>query len=308
MKILNRYRFVIVLVLIISKLTATGDDRLLALDSSAMLDVDSFQICEEHERLGQSIKLTCDFDLDRVSSDELTIVYSSDLAQSNLVWTDPALQEESVWLFDVHANDTIDFAIGFEKQGKSVVASLYSLPSDELLTGLLDTVSDPFRSTSELFPNVRVVAKDGWWSTPEKINFDLDIFVDGPIVSAFLDKGVLDYFFSVDGITDTTIMVRDDNNDGHPNSDWRTVHFPEDRPAFARDAVQSFLVVNVDDDEQAFDRQFPWPYLGNKSFGYLTNSAEATGPPIQVDWRTGEITAIGEFVRSRSNDSQWFVY
>lgn len=308
MKILNRYRFVIVLVLIISKLTATGDDRLLALDSSAMLDVDSFQICEEHERLGQSIKLTCDFDLDRVSSDELTIVYSSDLAQSNLVWTDPALQEESVWLFDVHANDTIDFAIGFEKQGKSVVASLYSLPSDELLTGLLDTVSDPFRSTSELFPNVRVVAKDGWWSTPEKINFDLDIFVDGPIVSAFLDKGVLDYFFSVDGITDTTIMVRDDNNDGHPNSDWRTVHFPEDRPAFARNAAQSFLVVNVDDDEQAFDRQFPWPYLGNKSFGYLTNSAEATGPPIQVDWQTGEITAIGEFVRSRSNDSQWFVY
>lgn len=253
------------------------------------------------------LDLLCDLDGDGVMSDRVAVVLRQGKHDSQVAWNDPVLLEGTTWLFDYGANETVELAIVFNRQEESLTARLYSMPSSEQVNSL--TSPDDNEAIDLVgFPDVKVVARDGWWVDGKKINFNLDIEVDGPIVSAFIAKNIFDTIFVRDGIIDANIRIRDTNNNGHPDYDWRTVNFPEPRPAIARGITPSNLMVNARDDEMPFKSVLPWPYLGPLTYGYVTNSPQVTGPPIQIDWTEGRVAAIGEFVRSRANDGQWFVY
>ena len=265
-------------------------------------------ICDRSQKSADSLRLICDFNLDGGKLDEVTILFGDSATQSDLKWDDPLLLENATWLFDYNTDRIVELAIDFGKQSNFLVANLYTSPSEELLTAL--TLENEASSTPAIpeFPDARVIAHEGWWLDDGKVNFNLDILTDGPIVTVLASEKIFTDVFSADGIIDSTIVVRDTDNDGRPDYDWRTVHFPEPRPAVALGIAPSYLMVNAEDDELPFRTAFPWPYLGSLSYGYLISSPNAVGPPIQIDWSRGEISVIGEFVRSRGNDAQWFVY
>jgi len=151
-----------------------------------------------------------------------------------------------------------------------------------------------------------VVASDGWWTRGKRINFNLDISVDGLVNAAFQMQTKMKDFFKTDGIIDFDIHIRDSDGDSLPEYDWRTVY-----PSIndLRVSERSFLMVNAKDNEAPLAPIFPWPYLGHETYGYLTSSPhQSSQPPIQLNWDTGTITTVGEFVSSRGNDSQWFIY
>lgn len=303
----KRYR-VLSALLLLSLLSAINVRRVKAESEPKGVTDASTDICDISQKGTDSLRLICDFDLDGSMLDALTILYGDSGAQSELEWNDPLLLENAIWIFDYKADSVIELAIRFVKQGNSLQADLYTTPSDELLTAL--NIEDGSSTSSAIpgFPEVRVIAHEGWWSDDGKVNFNLDILTDGPIVTALVSEKIFADVFTVDGISDTTITIRDTDNDGRPDYDWRTLHFPEPRPESARTIAPSYLMVNAEDNELPFQTVFPWPYLGSLSYGYLVSSPNSTGPPIQIDWSRGEIPVIGEFVRSRGNDSQWFVY
>jgi hypothetical protein len=213
--------------------------------------------------------------------------------------------DSDVWLFDRGGDGRFELAIAFGRDGASVRADLFDVPDGQS--------SVPFTLTEGRFvapvgqpPTVRVVAAEGWWVRDKLINFNLDITVDGLVDAAFLMQHKYEGVFATDGIPDAVARIRDRNQNGRPEFDWRHLNLPDD---VRQGNQQDFLMVNVRDDEPPLEPTFPWPYLGAVTYGYLTSSTLAVSrPPIQVDWETGKLTAVGEFVTSRGNDGQWFVY
>jgi len=105
------------------------------------------------------------------------------------------------------------------------------------------------------------------------------------------------------------VHVRDTDGDGHPDYDWRTANIAPKTGLPRLPTVSTNLVVNTADTETLLTPALPWAYLGMVSYGYDTSSPASTGqPPIQIDWTSGQILFVGEFVSSRANENQWFTY
>jgi hypothetical protein len=210
---------------------------------------------------------------------------------------------DDIWIFDTSADGTAELVMIFHTEGAASVADLYDARQDP--EGIeYNWESGDFTLDNDARPIVRALAPDGWWVKGSQTNFNLDIYVDGPVEAVLADQTEVGSWAKTDGLDDVVIHVRDLDDDGRPDLDWRTHNAPD---AWAH--ARSFLMVNHRDDEVTISPVFPWPYLGGESFGYLMNSPSGLGqPPIQMDWQAGHITAIGEFVASRANDGQWFVY
>jgi len=223
-------------------------------------------------------------------------------------WREAADFETDLWLFDVGGDEDIQLAIDFQREGRSLVAKLYDDQSgDGKVAYKLD--ENQITLTESVHPTVRVVAPNGWWTEGTLINFNLELYVDGLVDAAFGVRNKLAGIFKTDGIVDITIDVRDSDDDGRPDYDWRTLSFQEPLPPVAATTPRTYLMVNARDDESPLIPLLAWPYLGGETYGYVTSSPiQFNQPPIQIDWEKGQITAVGEFVTSRGNDGQWFVY
>ncbi len=198
----------------------------------------------------------------------------------------------------------MELLIDFQPVEQTIVARIYDVPQGS--DGVPYTLrGSRVEISSNTLPSVTMVTKDGWWQRGDAISYNLDITVDDFIVAIHEADKVQEYI-SQDRKRDFFIRIRDTNGDGRADYDWRTVFFQK-APPF--DFVRTYMSVNTGNNEAPVVPTFPWPYIGNYSYGYeISSPHETRPPPIQIDWLSGQIGYIGEFVSSRGNDKQWFVY
>ena len=137
----------------------------------------------------------------------------------------------------------------------------------------------------------------------------------------FLDRMVND------GHADVTIRVRGKLPNDPRSYDWRNVYTPISESSGIH---RTTLTVRERGEEPAYPPVFPW-YLLGAWYGTAGNPQAGTQSripligetippygmvkpynksfaPIQVDWSTGRVAVIGEFIASRGSDVNWFTY
>jgi hypothetical protein len=220
--------------------------------------------------------------------------------------------EDDVWVFDHAADGRAELLIDFHREGSALIAELY----DQQYEAISDQVKIDYQINGSMvmmgersFPSVRVVAPDGWWMRGEAINYNLDIFTDGLIIAALLPVNQMERLGVLhDGSSDFTVRIRDVDLDGRPDYDWRTFHLPEQRTPGVQIPPVTYLMVNDADNEAPVAPDFLWSYLGWGDYSYASPTTNTHTPPIQIDWTEGKIRVLNEFVASRSNEGQWFMY
>jgi hypothetical protein len=231
---------------------------------------------------------------------------------------------DAVWLFDAGARGKASLIIDFHRDGAAAVADLYDDASGdgEVHYGLERGYP---KSVSSRFPTMRVRAPDGWWVRDGKINYNLHLAVDGPVMASWNAQVFVDDV-SLDGQYDVTIDVHDPGSTGRPK--WEIV---QAQPPIADSSaiMRTSVMVNEANDELPVETYIFWPYLGHlggqprpdlfppgartplwvqpAGFG-IDKHPGKTFPPIEVDWAKARISMVGEFVASRGRAHNWFVY
>ena len=157
-------------------------------------------------------------------------------------------------------------------------------------------------------PTVSVTTRDGWWTNDGRTSFDLDILVDGPVRASFSSSGAWPLsLLKNDGKVDFEIHVRDRDHDGHPEDDWRQDYPPLSEDPHKSGYNRTHIMSNPEGDEVPISGSFLWPYLGY-TIGDFVKEYGVSPPPIAVDWKRAKIVQVGEFVASRGNPGNFFVY
>ena len=228
--------------------------------------------------------------------------------QSNQVWPDPQDYADSVWIFDPGEKNQASLIIDFHQEGSALVADLFDDGDGD---GIVSYRERP--SGLEILENkgkwtVQVTAPDGWWTEGDRINYNLDILVDGPVIGNFHSGWLYDVtaLLQTDGKSDFEIHVRDTDMDGQPDYEWRQDRSPLPEDPQISGHPRTDIIVNSQDDEQPIRDFLFWPYLSHQIGSYNKN---ANGlPPIQVDWTSGKIRQVSEFIMSRSDPGSYSIY
>ncbi len=204
--------------------------------------------------------------------------------------------------------------IDFHRSGTELVADLYldqdgdgavsySLRDDNQIEVRERMPGITPRSTNPTFWTFRVTAPDGWWERDGKINYNLNIQVDGAVAATLL-RDVYIHVIKTDGVIDFVVHVRDTDHDGRPDYEWREAFLPfGDLDAYYRTSI----LVNTEDDELPVTGSIFWPYLGN-NYNDIVKPYNQSPPPFEMNWQHARIDYLGEFVASRANPGSYFVY
>lgn len=234
-------------------------------------------------------------------------VYLRQPARAGASWREALNYEDALWIYNVGASDRAGLIIDFHRSGNKVIADLYDDQNGDgvLRYGLRGStllIDEPVR-----VPIVKVTADGGWWLPSGKLNFNLDLDVDGPAIAT----NELYYVSALktDGKNDYQIHVRDPEGNGKPNYEWRQVYPPLDE---ADGFYHTLVMANTKDDEPEIDGRLFWPFLGSGAKGfikeYYIKDHQLSQAPINVDWTNKKIDIIGEFVASRASTHNYFVY
>jgi len=209
-------------------------------------------------------------------------------------------------LFDVHADNTINLAIEFSLTKENVaIAKLFDDRTGDGIVSVNYSENEP--DITEPGPVIIVNAIDGWWYRNGITNFNLDVFVDGPLLAYFGPLGYSEQF-EIDKNFDVVLHVRDTNYDGDPDLEWRQIYLPlSEMDGYNR----TQLIVNTMNNEKPIDEAIGWPYLGDvlkNPSAFTKPSYFSSPPPVDVDWSISKITHLNEFVGSRSNAGNYFIY
>jgi hypothetical protein len=254
-----------------------------------------------------SMLLACQFS--EGSSDQLTIVKTSGEIDPDLAWQENITYVDETWIFDHDSHGRASLVIQFRQDKESLVAELYDDgDGDGVVTYTID--GSGVTITENEYWTVQVVASDGWWLQKGKLNFNLNIAVDGDVEAMFMMEPYREYLIT-DGNPDYEIQIYDLNNSGKPNYDRRKILTP-----FLKDAtgLQTQMMVNFADNELPISGGFDlWPYLDlaykwGGGGSRVVKGYSASTPPIMFEPATGRIEAVGEFVASRGNNQNCFYY
>ena len=216
--------------------------------------------------------------------------------------------DEAVWIFDEAYDGVPELILRLYRDADGAVAELYDR---RVALGSLLRRCCGAAAFSQFEPTVRVRSAQGWGAADNPA-YNLDLEIDGDVYTIFGGSEKLAKWLETDGETDYKITVRDTDEDGRPELEYRQAQLSgraRERVEAGKAIERTAIMVNPEDDEPVIRPWMPWPYLGPETYGYLTNSYFSDSyPPIQVDWDRGLITTVGEFVRSRGNDNQWFSY
>jgi hypothetical protein len=223
-------------------------------------------------------------------------------------WHDSVDFEDDLWVFDAEGNGDANLIIDFHRQGSRLVAELYDDQNGDGEVAYEVEKGAPVVRESE-FPSVQVTAQDEWSTADGRVNFNLMLRIDGHIRASFvtsvpwLQAAFPGLVIPTDGNPDARILVRDSDNDGHPDYEIRQIDLPVPE---ALGYVRTELTVKAKGKDAIPDHSVFWPYLGGLA-DYIKPYGGAS-PPIQVDWQACRIRVVGEFVASRGGESNWFIY
>jgi len=214
--------------------------------------------------------------------------------------------DNDIWIFDAGSDGKADLIINFSKMSGEQIAYLYD---DQTGNGDVSysVKGKDINITESPYWTLKIVAKDGWWIDDGKVNFNVEILGDGRVIIHGMDKPYLDrgdYKKENDGIIDFKINVYDVEKKGIPSYELRQSfpNVPETKGIIGR----TLLIENVDGDEAPIQDYIFWPYLG--SGYYLEKKYNEGPPPIRVDWKTAKIVSIAEFIASRMDEGNYFIY
>jgi hypothetical protein len=262
-----------------------------------------------------------------ITAEDRVVVYDhADDMEWGDTWQEATDFDDDMWVFDAAADGRDELIIDFKlRRTGEVEAWIWDDQNgDGTVAYQITPTIDPLESAN---PGIKVIAADGWWARDGKINFNLDLTVDGQIQASMSAKPWLKNV-STDGAADFTIEVRDTDDDGRPDYQWVNA-WPEAHSGYGIRRTE--IVVSPDDDEAPITGSIFWPLLGstldwddlkadrpdyispdrldivqarsgyNKTYGISM-------PPIQVLWQKASLLYVSEFVASRFNDDNWFVY
>lgn len=234
--------------------------------------------------------------------------------------------QPSVWVFDAGSQSRASLIIQFRSIQNKLSALLYDDQNGDSQVSY--SVNERGQVTVEEtnYPTVVMYPKDNWWIKDGQVNFNLEMIIDGKVVAAFGAEEYLNTFRN-DNAEDYHIWIHDTDEDGRP--DYQIIQSLAPVPdSFG--IIRSLIMVNPKDDELPITNAILWPYLGSvyKPLDFLTENQESTipflpsekrtsgliktndqsFPPIQISWPQAKIGYVGEFVASRGNDHNWFVY
>ncbi|MBV9791674.1 MAG: hypothetical protein JOZ51_25985, partial [Chloroflexi bacterium] len=155
-------------------------------------------------------------------------------------------------------------------------------------------------------PTVVVTTRESWTREDGKPNFNYDMKIDGAVegmidtAALYLDK------LKTDGKVDLTVHVRDSDDDGRPDYEWRQAYPPlAEEDGF----YHSSVMVNNNHDEPPIANAIFWPLLGTGAGGFIKGGYSNTSPaPINVNWSRSKIDFLVESVASRNRPYNFFVY
>ncbi len=256
--------------------------------------------------------------------DQVTIYARGRALDARLPWQQNVTFEAEVWVFDAGADGQANLIIDFRRDGEALVADLYDDQNNDGHVAYRWQRGDLVITESD-FWTVQLKALDGWWMRQGRLNFNLDVAVDGPVMAVASFDRFLDEL-PTDGHVDFHIRVRDLDNSGQGEYDlrWSSTPLPE---SWGLRRVN--LAVSEQNRALPLRGQVFWPYLGTvygplryadgtlilvpyrdpdeRVYGFI-QGYQQFAPPIQVGWQKSKIVFVAEFVPSRGGEDNWFVY
>lgn len=254
--------------------------------------------------------------------DRLT-VYSTDgplVSSSN--WLESVDFENEVWVFDAGALGRASLIARFRREGDALVAELYDDQDGDGRVGYRVDRQGLRVSESQNW-TVRVVAPAGWWHKADLINYNLRVLVDGPVLVTYGSDLFVNRLVN-DGRVDYELLVRDREADGRPDYELRNAYPPVPESW----AVYRSILISSATGDSPIENYIFWPYLGSseplvdlgggtptaaspydtqgRAYG-IVKGLGVSLPPIQVDWSSGRIGYVGEFVASHGSDKNWYI-
>lgn len=133
------------------------------------------------------------------------------------------------------------------------------------------------------------------WIQNETVSYSLRMKCD-PAVRCSFDAPKYD----PEGVT---IRVVDRNQDGTPDYEIRQID--TGRPPAATLHRTELMVNRGTEDTIPSSDGILWPYIGSSEDFSYTGGGH---PPLLVDWQNGTMSAVAEFVASRGDEDNYFIY
>ena len=157
---------------------------------------------------------------------------------------------------------------------------------------------------NQVQPVMILQSLDGWWTRSGKTSFNLDVEIYGPIHATWGGENILalDQISSDEKIVE--ISIRDTDNDGLPDWDFRKIiptlkGFGILRTNYV-EKMCSFPV-NLEDSISPL-----WPYVAFD--GRFEQGVNALRPPIVMDWEKGRVKYFSEIVTARVQPCSYTLY
>jgi len=159
-------------------------------------------------------------------------------------------------------------------------------------------------------PILSLEARGGWWVREGRVNYNLDVQVDGPVYAMWgggytPEEGFTRWTARVaPGEPAVRIRVRDPNEDGVPDWDWRSL-----LPKFIGNG---YLRTNYPERKcesplQQHRGLSPlWPFVAAK--GHFEQPVGHLYPPIVMNWQQGKIVYFSEIVTARNQNCSYTIY
>ncbi len=241
---------------------------------------------------------------------DLIRLYSEDGFEPDLPWREQLNDSNSVWMYEVGHPARVALIIRFERVDGHLIAELYDDGDGDGAVGYVFRSNMPEITENNGLPTVKVIANDGWWTRGDRVNFNLDILVDGPVrgnwwpgLTHLLDGQTL----RTDDRVDFEIHVRDLDGDGRPDYEWRQDRSPLPEDPRLSGQYRTEIVASPRDDELPVSGSLFWPHLSRVLHAYRKGYNQSL-PPIQVDWARARLLEVSEFVASRGRPANYFIY
>jgi hypothetical protein len=197
---------------------------------------------------------------------------------------------DDVLIYDADLDRSAELFIMFDRRDGNYTAALYDTRNGNLQYDLSgDSIQLPTPET----PQVKLTSDTPWVRNGE-VSYNLEMECNSGTRCSFEDS---------ESSAKANISVVDANGDGTPEHEVRQVTFPR------LGTNRTDLMVNRGTEQTLSpDSGVIWPYIGAASDNGFIRPSDSAAPPIQVDWTDGEIETIGEFVASRGDEDNYFVY